>query len=447
MRGVEALDGAAADVEALDLSRNRLTELPAQVLALTGLRLLNLRCNQLTDIPPDFSSRLSLVCNLDLGDNDLAPESAERLRGMGSLQTLCLDGNGMSQVALADLPLLQVLDLRKNRLSHFPALTEVPGLTDLSLRSNLLHRLPRHLDQLASLVRLDLADNALTCSAEDSIGTLTALREIDLSYNKLSQSPLFDSCTALESLRVSNNVLKCFPESLGSKFEALRVLDVSHNAIRVIPLVVVDLMCVALEELVVAQNLIEHIPPLPIAKDGFCLRRFDFKGNKVTFEDVRELIELEFAGRIHLAHFYETVPQLLLGGVYLGSGEAARNVNVLVKLGITHILNAATMRHRQGSEPFQYLTLELEDTPGQEVLHLLEQAHKFIEAAVQQGGGVLIHCQAGVSRSVTIAASYLMRQQKMTAEEALEYVRSKRPAAKPISYFVEQLKLYEATLR
>jgi protein-tyrosine phosphatase len=296
-------------------------------------------------------------------------------------------------------------------------------------------------------VRLDLADNALTCSANDSIGTLTALRELDLSYNKLSLSPSCDACTALETLLISNNLLKCFPESLSNMFRSLRVLDVSHNGIHVIPQVVVDLMCVALEELIVAQNLIEHIPPLPIAKDGFCLRRFDFKGNKVTFEDVRELIELEFAGRLHLAHFYETVPQLLLGGVYLGSGEAARNVNVLVKLGITHILNAATTRHRQGSDPFQYLTLELEDTPGQEVLHLLERAHTFIDSAVQRGSGVLIHCQAGVSRSVTIAASYLMRQHKMTVEEALEFVRSKRPAAKPITHFVEQLKRYEMVLQ
>lgn len=81
------------------------------------------------------------------------------------------------------------------------------------------------------------------------------------------------------------------------------------------------------------------------------------------------------------------------------------------------------------------------------MLNLLETTHEFIDEALKQpGGAILIHCQAGVSRSVTLAASYLMRERRIGADEALEIVRSKRPAAKPISYFVEQLKLYEKQL-
>jgi protein-tyrosine phosphatase len=36
-----------------------------------------------------------------------------------------------------------------------------------------------------------------------------------------------------------------------------------------------------------------------------------------------------------------------------------------------------------------------------------------------------------------------MKKQQLSAEEALAKIRSKRPAAKPISFFVQQLKLYE----
>ncbi len=75
--------------------------------------------------------------------------------------------------------------------------------------------------------------------------------------------------------------------------------------------------------------------------------------------------------------------------------------------------------------------------------HLVE-SHRFIEEALSKAGSaVLIHCQAGVSRSVTLAASYLMKHHRLSAEDALAMIKSKRPAAKPISFFVEQLKLYE----
>jgi dual specificity phosphatase 12 len=81
------------------------------------------------------------------------------------------------------------------------------------------------------------------------------------------------------------------------------------------------------------------------------------------------------------------------------------------------------------------------------VLRHLFPSHSFIDDAIASGGSVLIHCQAGVSRSVTVAASYLMKQQKISCEAALEMIRLKRPSAKPIRYFVEQLKLFEQVLK
>jgi Leucine-rich repeat (LRR) protein/predicted protein tyrosine phosphatase len=423
----------------LDLSKNRLTEIPPALLGLSALLTLNLRCNQLEGLSEGFAKGLLKLETLDVGENELLPSSLAAVRGMASLENLSLDGNGLREAALSDLPSLRRLDLRKNRLVHFPVLEGLPLLAELTLRSNGLKEVPS-LAGLPALARLDVADNAL--HVQPAIIGRT-LRDVDMSYNHLHAMPHFECCDTLESLRLSNNHIRELPEWLNRSFRSLRVLDVGHNHIGTLPLHVVELTCVALEELVVAQNRLEHISPLPSTHEHFRLKRFDFKGNQVTFEEALDLIKLEEAGKMELVHYAETVPQRLLPGVFLGSAESARNVQVLAKLGITHVLNAATARERPAPERFKYLTLELQDNADQEMLPAFGVAHAFIAEAVESGGAVLIHCQAGVSRSVTIAASFLIAKQRMTAAEALHFVQSKRPAAKPIQHFVEELKRYE----
>mmetsp|Transcript_13201 Transcript_13201/g.20069 ORF Transcript_13201/g.20069 Transcript_13201/m.20069 type:complete len:184 (+) Transcript_13201:160-711(+) len=58
-------------------------------------------------------------------------------------------------------------------------------------------------------------------------------------------------------------------------------------------------------------------------------------------------------------------------------------------------------------------------------------------------GSVLVHCQRGVSRSVTCACFFLMRKVGMTLESALKLCRARRSVADPIPAFVEQLEEYE----
>jgi len=50
---------------------------------------------------------------------------------------------------------------------------------------------------------------------------------------------------------------------------------------------------------------------------------------------------------------------------------------------------------------------------------------------VKRGGGVLVHCFAGVSRSATCVIAYLMQEQDMTFEEAFSYASKRRPVIFP----------------
>lgn len=58
-------------------------------------------------------------------------------------------------------------------------------------------------------------------------------------------------------------------------------------------------------------------------------------------------------------------------------------------------------------------------------------------------GKVLVHCQAGVSRSATVCIAYVMYKNNMTLEDAFDLVRSRRGVISPNLNFMQQLKEFE----
>ena len=68
------------------------------------------------------------------------------------------------------------------------------------------------------------------------------------------------------------------------------------------------------------------------------------------------------------------------------------------------------------------------------------------EAARQCGGKVMIHCQAGVSRSSTIVIAYIMKYSGLSMTSAFHYVKSKRTIVAPNFNFMGQLLEFEQQL-
>ncbi len=73
-----------------------------------------------------------------------------------------------------------------------------------------------------------------------------------------------------------------------------------------------------------------------------------------------------------------------------------------------------------------------------------EPVFQRLDEAVFYHKRTLIHCQAGVSRSASILAAYLINRFDVTHKEALSYLSSKRPCVR--SKFVPQLREYEQAL-
>lgn len=61
-------------------------------------------------------------------------------------------------------------------------------------------------------------------------------------------------------------------------------------------------------------------------------------------------------------------------------------------------------------------------------------------------GRVLVHCQAGISRSATICLAYLMKRKRVRLDEAFEFVRRRRSIISPNFSFMGQLLQFESQL-
>lgn len=95
---------------------------------------------------------------------------------------------------------------------------------------------------------------------------------------------------------------------------------------------------------------------------------------------------------------------------------------------------------------FKYKVVNIMDLPSQNILIYLDKAIEFINRVVTNGGRVLVHCFAGVSRSASAVIAYMMATRKMTFTQAFEYVKRKRPIIFPNFGFQRQLAEYEKIL-
>ena len=144
-------------------------------------------------------------------------------------------------------------------------------------------------------------------------------------------------------------------------------------------------------------------------------------------------------------HFPTFVAPYLL----LGDARDAANARLLLRLGVTHILNVAAGTPPVHEADFIYLHLPLQDTPEQPLLAFFPAAVAFIMDARDAGGVVLVHCQMGISRSVACVLAFLTFPAgcDMTLERAWTFLHRRRVQALPNVGFRTQLALFEIAER
>ncbi|XP_035627883.1 uncharacterized protein LOC118385122 [Oncorhynchus keta] len=138
----------------------------------------------------------------------------------------------------------------------------------------------------------------------------------------------------------------------------------------------------------------------------------------------------------------------ILPFLFLGNERDAQDLDLLLRLNIGYVVNVTTHLplYHLGSSLIHYKRLPATDNSKQNLRQYFEEVFEFIEEAHQSGRGVLVHCQAGVSRSATIIIAYLMKHTLMTMTDAYKYVRGRRPVVSPNLNFMGQLLEFERDL-
>jgi len=220
---------------ALDLSRLRLTRVPARINQLAKLATLDLSNNLLVTLPPELGE-LAQLTRLDVSHNPLAALPAVITR-LGELTVLDLAHTTLQELPpeLGGLVQLTRLDLSHNPLAALPReLGQLANLTRLYLANNRLDALPPELGQLANLTRLYLAHNRLGALPPE-LGQLANLTRLDLSHNLLATlPPELGQLAKLTVLELAHNQLASLPPEIGG-LTKLTVLSLVANRLAALP--------------------------------------------------------------------------------------------------------------------------------------------------------------------------------------------------------------------
>ncbi|XP_073445390.1 DISP complex protein LRCH3 isoform X3 [Dendrobates tinctorius] len=176
-----------SDTTQADLSRNRLSEIPAEICNYVSLESLNLYQNCVRYVP-EATLNLQALTFLNLSRNQLTslPGHVCSL----PLKVLIASNNKLDSLPeeICHLRILTELDVSCNEIQTLPKqIGKLESLRDLNIRRNHLVRLPEELAELP-LVRLDFSCNKVT-SIPACFRNLRHLQSIILDNNPLQSPP------------------------------------------------------------------------------------------------------------------------------------------------------------------------------------------------------------------------------------------------------------------
>jgi len=117
----------------------------------------------------------------------------------------------------------------------------------------------------------------------------------------------------------------------------------------------------------------------------------------------------------------------ILPNIWLGNRRSSQNEKFLINNRISTIVNI-TPDVPNIFKFVNYLRFNISDHPSadEDLSMNIHKIIEFMETHINKEENILIHCHAGVSRSATVLACYLMYKLKMKKSEAMEFIMNKR---------------------
>lgn len=162
--------------------------------------------------------------------------------------------------------------------------------------------------------------------------------------------------------------------------------------------------------------------------------------SRVRRVDGSQIIELASGGiqrleRSSYGFVVDTKPdkipaEILEGQLFVGSQDAV-DKDVLTQFNIGAVLSVGIECPIQLPDGIVGNFIQCLDVPETDFSLPLTESIEFIAECLKSNKRVLVHCNAGVSRSTSVVLGYLIRNCCMSFEDAFRLVKLKRPAAQP----------------
>ncbi|CAN0870913.1 Plant intracellular Ras-group-related LRR protein 7 [Linum grandiflorum] len=192
-----------------------------------AVRTLDLTRNKIVDVPMEISKLINMQ-RLILADN-LIQRLPVNLGKLQSLKVMILDGNQLSLLPdeLGQLVRLERLSITGNLLSSLPdTIGSLRNLSLLNISNNKLKTLPESIGSCFSLEELEANENLIE-GLPASLCNLVHLKSLSLNKNSINQIPpnLLKDCKALQNISLHENPISMdqFQQMEGfQEFEARR---------------------------------------------------------------------------------------------------------------------------------------------------------------------------------------------------------------------------------
>lgn len=133
-------------------------------------------------------------------------------------------------------------------------------------------------------------------------------------------------------------------------------------------------------------------------------------------------------------------PTYIIDNIYLGNIIDALNIYSLKKNNIKYIVNVSNKIPNIYINHIKYYNVIINDNNIEHIEPYINKTLEFIKTNRDKGdGNILVHCKMGASRSASIILSYLMMENEMDLNEAIDYVRDKRKIVNPSKIFINDL--------
>ncbi|CAL4929757.1 unnamed protein product [Urochloa decumbens] len=192
-----------------------------------------LRDARLKEVPNEVLQVGNSLRTLDLTNNKLV-EIPQEVGGLVNMQRLVLAGNLIENIPanIGYLRNLKILTLDRNRISILPEeLGSLSNLQQLSISHNSLLRLPKSVGDLRNMSILNVSDNKLK-ELPESIGGCNSLEELQANGNLIEDVPSsICNLVCLKSLSLNGNKIRQLPQNILKDCTALQNISLHDNPI------------------------------------------------------------------------------------------------------------------------------------------------------------------------------------------------------------------------